>query len=175
MRFMGKVKGARLKRQNGFTLIEVMLVIAVISILAVVTVPKYQVLRDRYHLESSAQIVAGRLRYAKQAAMDWRKPVYVGLLNNGVQLFDDSGNPIGDFQAFDSGIALAAQPGLGLISVPGTANTGVAFDFRGFVQAGGCASNPDCAACIPLTSSRSSQSILVNIGTGTGYVTVGAP
>lgn len=175
MIFTGKVKGTRLNLQTGFTLIEVMLVIAVISILAVVAVPKYQVLSDRYHLESSAQIVAGRLRYAKQAAMDWRKPVYVGLLNNGVQLFDDSGNPIGDFQTFDSGITFAAQPGSGLITVPGTSNVGVAFDFRGFVQAGGCSSNPDFAACIPLTSSRSSQSILVNIGTGTGYVTVGAP
>lgn len=171
----GKVKRGKIKPKAGFTLIEVMLVIAVISIIAVVSVPKYQGLTDHYHLESSAQAMAGRLRYAKQAAMDLRQTVYVGLTNNGVQVFDASGNPVGDFQAFDTGISFADQPGSGLSTILGTGYTGVAYDYRGFVLAGGCASNPDFAACIPLQSSRTGQSVHINIGSGTGYVTISSP
>ncbi|GAB6171445.1 hypothetical protein JCM15765_09230 [Paradesulfitobacterium aromaticivorans] len=170
-----KVERGRFKSKAGFTLIEVMLVIAVISIIAVVSVPKYQALTDHYHLESSAQAVSGRLRYAKQAAMDLRQTVYVGLTNNGVQVFNASGSPVGEFQAFDAGISFSDQAGSGLSSILGTGYTGVAYDYRGFVLAGGCSSNPGFAACIPLTSARTGQSVHINIGSGTGYVTIGSP
>ncbi|MHB8125113.1 MAG: pilus assembly FimT family protein [Desulfitobacteriaceae bacterium] len=87
---MGDTSGrfAKLKENSlGFTLIEIMIVIAVVGILAMVTVPKYQGLTDHYHLESSAQIVAGQLRIAKQYAMDRRDDIYVMFNPTSVQIF----------------------------------------------------------------------------------------
>lgn len=65
-----------------------MIVLAVISILTVVTIPKYQGLQDHYRLEASTRIVTNNLRKAKQLAMDQRKPVTVGLSGSEVKIFD---------------------------------------------------------------------------------------
>lgn len=100
----------RLKESSyGFTLIEIMIVIAVVGIFATVTIPKYQGLTDHYHLESSAQIVAGQLRNAKQYAMDRRTKVYVMFNSTSVQVFyvdfdTDKYTPLEGPKAFDSGI-----------------------------------------------------------------------
>ena len=104
---------ARLKKASlGFTLIELMIVIAVIGILAMVTVPKYQGLIDHYRLESSAQTVAVQLRNAKQYAMDRRTEVYVMFNSKNVQIFYLKNNdnityeyiPLDNPLSFDSGI-----------------------------------------------------------------------
>ena len=114
---------AKLKRRSlGFTLIEIMIVIAVVGILAVVTVPKYQALTDHYHLESSAQTVAVQLRNAKQYAMDRRTDVYVLFSPTSVQLFYVDAHY--DFisletqQTFDSGITLLLEGSQGIGIIP---------------------------------------------------------
>ncbi len=122
----------------GFTIIELMLVIAVVSILAIVTVPKFQGLTDHYHLESSAQVVAGQIRNAKQYAMDRREPIYVKFdtsTKNTVQLFykDKLNNylPLNTPQEFDSGITFDSSQSSGLdISTP--SSQGLSFDRKGF-------------------------------------------
>lgn len=73
-------------QNNGFTLIELMIVIAVIGILAVVTVPKYHTVKEQYQLESAAQTVISELNYARQYAMDSRKNVDVVLTEAEVQV-----------------------------------------------------------------------------------------
>jgi len=98
------------EKSLGFTLIEIMIVVAVIGILSMVTVPKYQGLIDHYHLESSAQIVAGQLRNAKQYAMDRRTNIYVMFNTTSVQSFYfDEGTQefieLEDQKSFDSGIS----------------------------------------------------------------------
>ena len=70
--------------EKGFTLIELMLVLAVIGILAVVTVPQYRAITDHYYLQSSANILADELRTAKQLAMDRRENMAVGVTGTGV-------------------------------------------------------------------------------------------
>lgn len=102
----GKESLKRRPIQLGFTLIEVMLVIAVIGILTLVTVPKYQGLINQVHLDSSAQTVVGRLHYAKQLAMDQRQTIYVVFNGNTIQLLDQSYQLIGDPQPFDGGVSL---------------------------------------------------------------------
>ena len=122
----------------GFTIIELMLVIAVVSILAIVTVPKFQGLTDHYHLEASAQIVAGQIRNAKQYAMDRRETIYVmfdSTTKNTVQLFykDKLNNylPIDTPEEFDSGINFDSTQSSGLdISTP--SSQGLSFDRKGF-------------------------------------------
>ncbi len=163
-------------RYLGFTLIEVMLVLAVMGILAVVTVPKYQALIDQIHLDSSAQIVTGRLNYAKQLAMDYRKTIYVVFKGNTIQLYDQSYLPIGDPQSFDIGVTFNQVQSRGLNPIANGAEPfgqGLSYNNQGFVLATG--GNLGFAANILLTSTRSGRSVSINLGAGTGYVTTSWP
>ena len=127
----------RLKESSlGFTLIEIMIVIAVVGIFATVTIPKYQGLTDHYHLESSAQIVAGQMRNAKQYAMDRRADVYVMFNATSVQIFyfnNDSKEYISleTQETFDTGITFVRTSSIGVDTIPtndGVNNIPLAFD-----------------------------------------------
>ncbi|MCB8817983.1 pilus assembly FimT family protein [Desulfosporosinus shakirovi] len=145
------------KSSLGFTLIEIMLVIAVVGILAMVTVPKYQGVNDHYHLESSAQIVAMQLRNAKQYAMDRRTEVYVMVNSKSIQTFHVIKNNssheyeyavIENPQRFDSGIKFdfSDLSNEGLKNIPTTTADGnvinniplydkcLVFDRKGFLE-----------------------------------------
>lgn len=166
----------RRPRQLGFTLIEIMLVLTVISILGVVTVPKYQALIGKIHLDSSAQSVAGRLHYAKQLAMDQRKTVYIAFSGNTIQLYNQGYQPIGDPQRFDIGVFFNQTQSQGLTPITNGTDTfgpGLSYNNQGFVLATG--GNTGFAANILLTSTRSGRSVSINLGAGTGYITTSWP
>ncbi len=156
-------KFTRLKNKSlGFTIIEIMIVIAVIGILGMVTVPKYQGVIDRYRLESSAQIVATQLRNAKQYAMDRRTDVYVMFNSTTVQTFyfhDDVKKyiPLETPQIFDSGITFkSSSTGVGDIPANGGINNippydkCLIFDRKGFLKVS--------PLSIVLTNNRTSES-----------------
>lgn len=114
----------RLKENSlGFTLIEIMIVIAVVGILAMVTVPKYQGLTDHYRLESSAQIVAGKMRNAKQYAMDRRTNVYVMFNSTSVEIFYFNNDTkkytsLEPQEPFNTGISFVETSSIGLETIP---------------------------------------------------------
>lgn len=95
------------KQTSGFTLIEIMIVLAIIGIIAVVGVPKFQAVQTQYRLEASAQAIIAELKYAKQLAKDTRRPTYVVLNTNSVQVMqlesDDSYKTL-DSKEFDPGV-----------------------------------------------------------------------
>lgn len=156
----------------GFTLIEIMLVIAVIGVLAIVSVPKYQAITDHYKLESSAQIVVGQLRYAKQLSMDQRKKLYLVMDTKTVEVLDDNDQVYGGRQAFDSGVNfdfLGAETN-GLTVEWGSAKglPHVVYDARGFLEnttSGG-------AVNIVLSTVRTGRSVVIVVEPQTGNITV---
>ncbi|WP_447600968.1 pilus assembly FimT family protein [Nitrospira sp. Nam80] len=64
---------------NGFTLVEVMTVSAVISILTMIAMPAYQQWNARYQLRQATEEVAGNLKLARMAAMSRGTSVVVTL------------------------------------------------------------------------------------------------
>ncbi|KLU58553.1 fimbrial protein precursor [Peptococcaceae bacterium CEB3] len=164
----------QLAKAIGFTLIEVMLVIAVVGILALVTVPKYQAMTTEYHLQSSADLLAGQLRYAKQLAMDRRQNIAVGLTAHTVQVFQilnppGQFDPLGQAQTFATGVEFSGASNAWLNQ--NLAFTYVYFDYRGFTQ-----TNPaGTTAVFTLMAPAGGQRVQVNLEAGTGNVTVSWP
>lgn len=74
---MSEDAGYILKSDRGFTLLELMFVLAVISILAIFGVPGYDAVKENYYLEGAAQKAASQLHYGQQMAMDKRQTVYI--------------------------------------------------------------------------------------------------
>lgn len=149
-----------------------MIVIAVVGILAMVTVPKYQALTDHYHLESSSQVVAVQLRNAKQYAQDRRTDVYVMFNFKTVQTFYLNNSSHGyvaleNPQQLDSGVIFKLES-QGVKDIPTTSADGSAvnyiplydkclvFDRKGFLQVS--------PVSIILTNARTpQQSVSINL------------
>jgi Tfp pilus assembly protein FimT len=62
--------------QNGYGLIEVLLIMAIVIILTVAAVPTFLDLYQRYHLSSTAQQLRYTLQYAKSAAIKNNQTIY---------------------------------------------------------------------------------------------------
>lgn len=175
------------KKQNvssndlGFTLIEIMLVIAVVGILAVVTIPKYNGVMNRYHLENSAQQIAGNLKYAKQLAMDQRKSIYIVISANSVQNYEKKVDelgvsylPLGDALTFDSGVTFTYTGEQDRLYPPTELLPGynVFYINKGFLSCAPGAPGSEPSAPVTIHLSKAGQTITIQIEPQTGYVSV---
>lgn len=160
---------------RGFTLIELMLVIAIAGILALVTLPKFGAVKEHYRLQTSADAVVVRLSHAKQLAMDRRENVYVRLSSNSVEVVDKNGNSLGESARFENGVAFdpsqSVALGLKISNSNAPLTVGLYYDYRGFIRAGGVVGDTRYAAAVELRGS-SGTTIRINIEAGTGYVTI---
>ncbi len=66
-------------RQQGFTLVEVMIAVAIVSILTMVAIPNYLQWNARYQLKQATTELAGSLTLARLAAMNRNLTVSVQL------------------------------------------------------------------------------------------------
>ena len=74
---LGKMKDLLRHRQSGFTLIEMMVVIVIISIIASVAIPSFSSFFDRYRLRGAADALFGDLQAARMEAIRNNSTVYV--------------------------------------------------------------------------------------------------
>jgi type II secretion system protein H len=86
------------RRNSGFTIIELMIVVALIAIIATIAVPSFQGLIESNRLKSTTNNVLGILNYARTEAVRRGEPVAVqaagGGLNDGLEVVytDDDDN-----------------------------------------------------------------------------------
>jgi len=91
-----------MKHNNaGFTLAELMTVIAIIAILSAIAVPNMIGWRERAKLGGAAENLRGDLQWAKIRAIHEHAPVSVLFFSNGYEIFVDNGDPSGGAIAAD--------------------------------------------------------------------------
>lgn len=162
---------------GGFTLLELMIVIAIIGIIAVFGAPKYQGLKEQYRLETSAQTVIAELKYAKQLAMDQRQTSYLVVSADRVSVVQkESDGTFNEFDSktFDQAVSFTYDPGRDGWMQPVHDSTGVllgyglSFDYKGFVNNFGLDHG-----IIQLESSN--RQVGVEIEGKTGYISITWP
>lgn len=74
-------------RRDGFTLPEILIVIVMISVLALVAIPRFSTANAKRHLESARLRVSAALVTARQAAIQKGQPVRFKIANNRVTVY----------------------------------------------------------------------------------------
>ena len=66
-------------RERGFSMTELLTIVAIIGVIAVITVPALLQLMPQYRIRSAASELAGSIRFVRQQAMDTRRPWKISL------------------------------------------------------------------------------------------------
>lgn len=109
------------RRNSGFTIIELMIVVALIAIIATIAVPGFQGLIESNRLKSTTNNVLGILNYARTEAVRRGEPVAVqaagGSLQEGLAVIvlssaaDADPNPLRTLDAMPGSVTLSLQSG----------------------------------------------------------------
>lgn len=78
----------RLKNHQGFTLIELMVAIAIVAIVTSIAIPAYLSWKPRTEIRSAVAQVQSDLNQAKMRATETRRQCRVVFSTNGYQIFD---------------------------------------------------------------------------------------
>ena len=134
----------RRNRRDGFTLVELMIVIAVIGILAAIAAPSYQTYMAQRRLNGAARHLAMHLMQARSQAITTNKKIFVNVLNNHQYCFviDEDGDETLDTPGDTTGATYDIYPDYYDVTFTAT--------FNPFFRPDGTGKNP----IITLTSSN---------------------
>jgi type IV fimbrial biogenesis protein FimT len=131
-----------MRKKSGFTIIELMVIIAIISILATVAIPNFFAWRPKRQLSAAAKDVFSVMQYARSRALkdnvsvglefDPANEEYTVFLDNGAGANAGNGTQDGDEPTVKSG---RMPPGINLVSTD--FGDKVRFDSRGLLNNAG--------------------------------------
>lgn len=123
----------RKNRQGGFTLIELMIVVAIVGVTSALAVPSYIDWNARYQLRQAATEIQNQLSVARISAMSRNSVVNVSLVLSGGKVQISAGDASG-------ASVIPATQMMGTVNGLNPASTAVAFSPLG-IRSGGGAGN----------------------------------
>lgn len=81
-----------MKRQNGFTITELLVVMAIVAILLGIGVPSYRYITNSYRLSAEVNSLSGDLQYARAEAVKEGQPVIVCTSTSGAACTNSTWN-----------------------------------------------------------------------------------
>lgn len=119
----------RLLSRNAYTLAEVLIVIAIVGILAAVTLPRYGTIRDQGQMASATTRFTRAVMAARQSAIQRGKPAYFKTNNSNIWVtLDTTGNNT-DSVIVTSALSLTDAYGVQVTTPTGLVS--IAYDPRG--------------------------------------------
>lgn len=156
-------------KTNGFTLVELLIVIAIISILTVTVLPKWQA--GGINLGAQANQLASDIRYTQSLAMTSGQRYYlIKQSSNTYQILNASGSPI--TLAF-GGTTMTLNSGITFGTLTNLPNSLIAFDGKGTPYTTSTSPGTILAstATMPLVSGSTTKTISITPETGRVTVT----
>ena len=129
LRIMGLLKTMRLNDSNGFTLVELGVVIAILAIAATIAIPNMIGWKTNAMFRSAVNGLTGDLAVAKQSAMSNNANSVVTFGTHGYRIFIDNGSGGG---STNDGIQNGTEPTLRAATLP----SGVSFNVAGATFSG---------------------------------------
>lgn len=119
----------RFLSRNAYTLVELLLVIAIVGILTAVTLPRYGKIRDQGQMASATTRFTRAVMAARQSAIQRGKPAYFKTNNSNIWVtLDTTGNNT-DSVIVTSAISLTDAYGVEVVAPAGLVS--IAYDPRG--------------------------------------------
>ena len=80
----------KLNNNQGFTLVEILVVTAIIIVLSAIVIPRYRVGDQHFRVQRSAHQLSQNLRYVQEMAMG-AKEIGIGIVKPGHEFYPDGG------------------------------------------------------------------------------------
>lgn len=148
------------KTEQGFTLVENIIVAVIVSILAAISIPSLVGMRDRASVNSAASEVKGALQQAQREAIRRSRPCTVTLSATSITATNTAGEGCIAGRDLPDGVTLSTNIGT-------SGSRTIEFNIRGGVD------NPNSTGKIVLSSSNTASKKCIVLSQGIGLMRSG--